>query len=53
MVLFAPGILVYFKARQERGARAFTAIEAVIAIGIVGLALLAGWLMWTGRISPL
>jgi arginine:ornithine antiporter/lysine permease len=52
MVLFAPGILVYLKARQERAARAFTGIEAVIAAGIVILALLAAWLMWTGRISP-
>ena len=53
MVLFAPGILVYFKARQERGARAFTTLEAMIAAGIVILATLAGWLMWTGELNPL
>ena len=53
MVLFAPGILVYVRARQERGARAFTGMEVAIAAGIVALALLAAWLMWTGRISPL
>src|SRR5262249_23188423 len=53
MVLFAPGIAVYVRARREHRARAFTAIEVVIAIGIVALALLAAWLMWTGRISPL
>jgi arginine:ornithine antiporter/lysine permease len=53
MVLFAPGILIYLKARQERGARAFTAVEGVIAAGIVALAALAGWLMWTGELNPL
>jgi arginine:ornithine antiporter/lysine permease len=53
MVLFAPGIVVYAWARRERGARAFTPIEAAIAVAIVVLALLAAWLMWTGRISPL
>ena len=52
-VLFAPGILVYVKARRERGAQVFSSIEAIIAALIVGLALLAGWLMWTGKISPL
>jgi arginine:ornithine antiporter/lysine permease len=52
-ILFAPGIAVYIKARSERGQRAFTAAEVVIAIGIVALALLAAWLMWTGKISPL
>jgi arginine:ornithine antiporter/lysine permease len=53
MVLFAPGIVVYLWARNERRARAFTGVEAVIAAGIVILALLAAWLMWTGQISPL
>jgi arginine:ornithine antiporter / lysine permease len=53
MVLFAPGILVYLKARRERGARAFTPIETIIAVGIAALAVLAAWLMWTGKISPL
>jgi arginine:ornithine antiporter / lysine permease len=53
MVLFAPGILVYAKARREHGARIFAGFEAVIALAIAALALLAGWLMWTGEISPL
>jgi len=53
MVLFAPGIAVYAWARRERGAQAFTPIEAIIAIAILVLALLAAWLMWSGRISPL
>jgi len=52
-VLFAPGILVYIQARRERGQRAFTGIEVAIAIVIAALAVLAAWLMWIGRISPL
>jgi arginine:ornithine antiporter/lysine permease len=53
MVLFAPGIIVYAWARRERGARAFTGVEAVIALAIVALALLAAWQMWTGELNPL
>jgi arginine:ornithine antiporter / lysine permease len=52
-VLFAPGILVYAKARTESGLRVFSGFEIVIAIAIVALGVLAGWLMWTGKISPL
>ena len=52
-ILFAPGILVYAKARKEQGGRIFTGVEAVIAIVLVAVALLAAWLMWTGRVSPL
>jgi arginine:ornithine antiporter/lysine permease len=52
-VLFAPGILIYAKVRQEQGGRLFTSVEWVIAIALLAFALLAGWLMATGRISPL
>ena len=52
-ILFAPGILVYAKARREQGGRIFTGVETVIAIALVAVALLAAWLMWTGQISPL
>jgi arginine:ornithine antiporter / lysine permease len=52
-VLFAPGIIVYAKARSERGQRIFSGIEIIVAIVIVALALLAAWLMWAGKISPL
>ena len=52
-VLFAPGILVYAKARTEHGERVFSGFEIVIAGAIVLLGLLAAWLMWTGKISPL
>jgi len=53
MVLFAPGIVVYAWARRERGARAFTPVEIVIALVIIGLALLAAWQLWTGELNPL
>ena len=52
-VLFAPGIIVYAKARSETGQRVFVGFEIIIAVVIVALALLAAWLMWTGKISPL
>ena len=52
-VLFAPGIVVYAKARAEHGERLFSGFEIVIAAAIVLLGLLAAWLMWTGKISPL
>jgi len=52
-VLFAPGILVYLRARRENKGRVFSAMEALLAIAMLLLAALAGWLMWTGYISPL
>jgi arginine:ornithine antiporter / lysine permease len=52
-ILFAPGILVYWKARSERGATAFTASEGLLALLLVAAALLAGYLIWNGTISPL
>jgi arginine:ornithine antiporter / lysine permease len=52
-LLYAPGILIYGWARKARGEKAFTAIEAVIAAGIVLAAGIAGYLMWTGAISAL
>lgn len=52
-VLFAPGIAIYIMARRERGQAPFVAGEVVVAVVIAILALVAIWLMWTGRISPL
>jgi arginine:ornithine antiporter/lysine permease len=51
-ILFAPGILVYQRARRECGERVFTALEAAIAIALVGLAVLAIVLIATERLSP-
>ena len=52
-VLFAPGILVYAQARRERGEPIFKGFEILVAAVIVLLAVLAAYLMWTGKISPL
>jgi arginine:ornithine antiporter/lysine permease len=52
-ILFAPGILVYMRARQERGQPAFVGFELGLAILIGLLAVVAAYLMWTGKISPL
>ena len=52
-VLFAPGILVYLKARSERGENLFSGVEMIIAAAILVLAVVAGLLMWNGQISPL
>ena len=52
-ILYAVGIPVYFWARRSRNARAFTPAEIVIALGLVGAAIVAAYLMWTGAISAL
>jgi arginine:ornithine antiporter/lysine permease len=52
-VLFAPGILVYMRARRERGQSPFEGFEYALAIFIALLAVVAAYLMWTGVISPL
>jgi arginine:ornithine antiporter/lysine permease len=52
-VLFAPGILVYMQARRERGQPVFVGFESALAIIILLLAIVAAYLMWTGKISPL
>ena len=52
-LLYAPGILVYWWARNVRGEKAFNATEAAIAAGIVIAAGIAGYWMWTGAISAL
>jgi arginine:ornithine antiporter/lysine permease len=52
-ILFAPGILVYMQARRERGQPVFVGFESALAILIVFLAIVAAYLMWTGKISPL
>jgi arginine:ornithine antiporter/lysine permease len=52
-VLFAPGILVYMRARRERSEPPFVGFELVLAIFIALLAVVAIYLMATGVISPL
>jgi arginine:ornithine antiporter / lysine permease len=52
-LLYAPGIVIYWWARNARGEKAFTMAEVAIAVGILLAAALAGYWMWTGVISPL
>ncbi len=51
-LLYAPGIAIYWWARKARDEDAFTTLEIVIALGIAAAAVWAGYLMWTGAISP-
>jgi arginine:ornithine antiporter/lysine permease len=51
-LLYAPGIIFYLIARRENGAKAFTAVESVIAAALVGTAGLAAFLIWNHTISP-
>ena len=52
-LLYAPGILIYWWARKARDEKAFTAIEALIAAGLILAAGIAGYMMWTGSLSAL
>lgn len=52
-LLYAPGILIYWWARNARGEKAFTAVEGLIAAGLAISAAIAGYLMWTGALSAL
>ena len=52
-LLYVVGIPVYWWARHARGEKAFSGIEALIGLGIVVAAAIAGYLMWTGAISAL
>jgi len=52
-LLYAPGILVYWRARNAHNEKAFTAIDGLIAVGLLAAAAIAAYLMWTGSISAL
>ena len=52
-ILFAPGIVVFWLAKRDHGEPVFKGFEWLIAIAIICLAVLAGYLIWTGAISPL
>ena len=52
-LLYAPGIVIYWWARNGRGEKAFTAVEVLIAVLIVTAAAVSGYLMWTGALSAL
>lgn len=51
-VLYAPGIVFYIAARLQNGQRAFKPVEAVLAVTLVAVGILAAYEMWTGMVSP-
>ncbi|WP_051334134.1 arginine-ornithine antiporter [Mesorhizobium sp. WSM3224] len=52
-ILYAPGIIFYIWARREGNQRVFHPVEAVIAVALVAVAILAVYEMWTGAVSAL
>ena len=52
-LLYAPGIIFYAKARAEGGNPMLAGVEWLLAAGLAVAAAVAGWLMWSGVISPL
>jgi arginine:ornithine antiporter / lysine permease len=50
-LLYAPGALVYFWAKQQRHERAFTATEWVILAVLAALAVVAAYLLATQKIT--
>ncbi len=52
-VLYAPGIIFYAMARRQAGQQIFKPVEALLAIALVAVGLLAAYEMWTGAVSPL
>ena len=52
-VLFAPGILVFWYARKERGETTFKPFELLLAGLLLAAAVYAGYQMYTGVLSPL
>jgi arginine:ornithine antiporter/lysine permease len=52
-MLYAPGVLIYVWARRERSLRTFRPAEAVLAVALVAVGVIAAYEIWTGAISPL
>jgi arginine:ornithine antiporter/lysine permease len=52
-ILYAPGIIFYVWARREGNQRVFLPVEALIAVVLVAVAILAVYEMWTGAVSAL
>lgn len=51
-VLYAPGIIFYAAARRQTGQQIFKPVEAILAVALVAVGLLAAYQMWTGAVSP-
>ncbi|MCV2356469.1 basic amino acid/polyamine antiporter [Paucibacter sp. B2R-40] len=50
-LLYAPGAALYFWAKRERGEPAFKRHEGLLLAGLLGLALLAAWMLSSGRLG--
>lgn len=50
-LLYAPGAIVYLVAKKQRAERPFTVREQVILAVLVLLALVAGWMLWSGKLT--
>lgn len=50
-LLYAPGLLIHIWASKDRGEKAFTRNEAIVAIALVVIAIIAIVLWWNGSIS--
>ena len=50
-LLYAPGALVYIVAKREQGKPVFSSIEWAVFAGLVLLALIAGYLLYAGKLA--
>ena len=50
-LLYAPGAALYFIAKRQARKQPFTAGEKVILAAVLGLAVVAGWMLATGQLS--
>lgn len=50
-LLYAPGAALYLWAKRERGEPAFKRREGLLLAGLTGLALLAAWMLSSGRLA--
>jgi arginine:ornithine antiporter / lysine permease len=53
LILYALGVVVFAWARNEQGASPFRSWEALLAVAILLAGGAAGWMIYTGQISPL
>ncbi len=50
-LLYAPGMLMFALAKQQRGQPVFTPVERVIAVCVLAVALAAVWGLWHGHLT--
>ncbi len=50
-LLYAPGAIIFLIAKKQHSARPFTGREQVILAALVLLASVAGWMLWSGKLT--